>query len=86
MRTFLQAAVLAAAWIAPSLALPQQPLLIKPLAQKKVSELPRGELFWRIETFGSLEQAKSTAGPWSLATESAGKVWLFTLGSWVAHL
>ena len=58
----------------------QQPLSIKPLAEKRVSELPVGPLFWRIESFASLSQAQSAAGHWSLATESAGKVWLFSLG------
>ena len=58
----------------------QQPLSIKPLAEKKVSELPAGPLFWRMESFPSLSQAQSAAENWSLATESAGKVWLFTLG------
>lgn len=58
----------------------QQPLGIRPLAEKNVSELPVGPLFWRIESFPSLSQARSAAEKWSLATESAGKVWLFTLG------
>lgn len=58
----------------------QQPLNIKPLAEKKVLELPAGPLFWRIERFPSLPLAQSAAGHWSLATESAGKIWLFTLG------
>jgi hypothetical protein len=58
----------------------QQPLNIKPLAEKKVLELPAGPLFWRIERFPSLPLAQSAAGHWSLATESADKVWLFTLG------
>jgi hypothetical protein len=56
------------------------PLQIKPLAEKKVAELPAGPLFWRIENFPSLPQAQAAAGRWSLATESAGKAWLFTLG------
>jgi hypothetical protein len=55
-------------------------LRIKPLAEAKVTELPEGTLFWRIENFGSIAQAKSAAGPWSLVAEAAGKVWLFTLG------
>ena len=58
----------------------QQPLSIKPLAEKKVSTLPAGALFWRIERFPSLSQAQAAAGNWSLATVSAGNVWLFTLG------
>jgi hypothetical protein len=64
-----------------SLALAQQALVIKPLVEKKVATLPAGELFWRIENFASLDQAKSAAGEWALVTESAGKVWLFTLGA-----
>jgi hypothetical protein len=58
----------------------QQPLTIKPLAERKVAALPPGELYWRIENVASLEAAKSAAGNWGLAAESAGKVWLFTLG------
>jgi len=57
-----------------------QPLQIKPLAEKKVAELPAGSLFWRIENFTALAQAQAAAGPLSLVAESAGKVWLFTLG------
>ena len=55
-------------------------LTIKPLAEKKVPDLPPGELFWRLENFPSLEQAKAAAGQWSLAAASDGKAWLFTLG------
>ena len=56
-------------------------LVVRPLAEKKVAELPPGELYWRIESFPSLEQAKASGGQWSLAAESDGKVWLFTLGA-----
>src|SRR6185312_10144296 len=76
-----RAAIVVIAWSMASLVVAQQPLVIKPLAQKKVSELPQGELFWRVETFGSPDQAKAAAGEWSLVAETAGKVWLFTLGS-----
>lgn len=55
-------------------------LTIKPLAEKKVAELPAGPLFWRIENFPSLAQAQAAAGPFSLAAEADGKAWLFTLG------
>jgi hypothetical protein len=58
----------------------QTALLITPLAERKVVELPAGELFWRIESFPAVNEARSAAGPWSLVAESAGKVWLFTLG------
>ena len=55
-------------------------LVIKPLAEKKITKLPDGPLFWRVETFATLAQAEAAAGPMSLAAESNGKAWLFTLG------
>ena len=67
-------------WSFPSTAIAQQGLVAKPLAEKKVEELPAGPLFWRIENFAALPQAQAAAGPWSLVAESAGSVWLFTLG------
>lgn len=78
--------LLAAALLAASLGLAAQTakppaLTVKPLAEKKVAELPAGELYWRIENFPGLEQAKAAAGQWSLAAESDGKAWLFTLGA-----
>ena len=74
-------AVLLAGWLLSVGALAQQALLVKPLAEKKVTELPAGDLFWRIENFASPAAAQSAASPWSLVVESAGKVWLFTLGA-----
>lgn len=62
-------------------ALGQQALVIKPLAELKVAELPAGELFWRIENIGSVAQAQAAAGRYSLVAEAAGKTWLFTLGA-----
>src|SRR4249919_3403088 len=59
----------------------QQALVIRPLAERKVAELPGGELFWRIENYPSKVAAQSAAGSWSLVAEAEGKVWLFTLGS-----
>ena len=58
----------------------QGALAIKPLAEKKVSELPADPLFWRIENVASVAEAQRLAGTWSLAAEVAGKAWLFTLG------
>ena len=54
--------------------------MVKPLAEKKIAKLPEGPLFWRVETFATLAQAQAAAGPMSLAAESNGKAWLFTLG------
>lgn len=53
---------------------------IKRVAEKKVSQLPTGPLFWRIDNFPTLAQAQAAAGPTALAAEAEGKVWLFTLG------
>lgn len=67
--------------------------VVKPLAEMKVKHLPPGPLYWRIENFPTLEEAKAAIPPgrWNhdtvshdpataLAAEVAGKVWLFTLG------
>ena len=64
----------------PATATAQQKFEIKNVAEKKLKQLPAGPLFWRIENFPTLEQAKATAGETSLAAEISGKVWLFTLG------
>jgi len=72
--------LVAAAACLPSCAYAHEELLIKPLAQVKVTALPDGTLYWRIENFASVTQARAAAGPWSLVVEAADKVWLFTLG------
>jgi len=53
---------------------------VEPVVEKKLTELPPGPLYWRLENFPTLKQAEDAAGPTSLAAEVAGKVWLFTLG------
>ena len=49
-------------------------------SRRRSTQLPAGPLFWRVESFPTLAQAQAAAGPMSLAAESRGKVWLFTLG------
>ena len=66
--------------LSPSIAAAQPKLEIKPVAEKKLTQLPAGPLYWQIENFPTLAQAQATAGPTSLAAEVSGKVWLFTLG------
>jgi hypothetical protein len=66
--------------LAPQPAAAQQEFVVKPVAEKKLKELPAGPLYWRLENFPTLAQAQATAGPTSLAVEVAGEVWLFTLG------
>lgn len=83
------------AWRAVALALPvcamglllsspmaaeEKKFVIKPVAEKKLKQLPAGPLYWQLETFPTLEQAQAAAGDMSLAAKVAGKVWLFTLG------
>ena len=65
----------------PLLATAQSALVVKPLVEKKVAELPPPPLFWRVENFPTLAQAQAAVGPAGLAAESAGRVWLFTLGA-----
>jgi hypothetical protein len=59
----------------------QPALVVKPLAERRVAELPAGVLYWRIETVADRARADSLAGAWSLVAKSAGKTWLFTLGA-----
>ena len=67
--------------------------VVKPAAEKKVKQLPDGPLYWRVENFETLSDAKAAVGPdgWNpatvryettmaLVTEAAGKVWVLTLG------
>jgi ABC-type nitrate/sulfonate/bicarbonate transport system substrate-binding protein len=53
---------------------------VTPVTEKKVAQLPAGALFWRIDTFPTLDKAQAVAGPTALAAEVDGKAWLFTLG------
>jgi quercetin dioxygenase-like cupin family protein len=80
-------------WSLPALAAPEQKYVVKPVAQKKIKELPAGPLYWRVEQFPTLTDAKAAVGPdgWnpssvryetttSLIAEVAGGVWVVTLG------
>jgi len=57
----------------------QQALVIKPVAEKKLKQLPAGPLYWRVETLPTLEQAQAAAGETALAAEVSRQSWLFTL-------
>ena len=67
--------------------------VVKPVAELKVKQLPKGPLYWQVENFPTLDKAKAAAGEYrwnpdtvsyegrpSLTAEVAGKAWLFTLG------
>jgi hypothetical protein len=78
---------------APSPLAAQAQYIVQPVAEMKVKQLPKGELFWRVESFPTLDEAKAVAPPYrwnpdtvsfdglpSLTAEVAGKAWLFTIG------
>jgi hypothetical protein len=81
-------------WLSvPTRAEAQAQYIVQPVAEMKVKQLPKGELFWRVESFSTLDAAKAAAPPYrwnpdtvsydglpSLTAEVAGKAWLFTLG------
>ena len=69
------------AQVPPAAATAPQAFFVKPVAEKKLKELPPGPLYWLVENFPTLAQAQAAAGPTSLAVENAGKAWLFTLGA-----
>ena len=54
--------------------------MVTPIAEKRIATLPPGPLFWRIENFPSIVDAQRVEGPTALVVESAGRVWMFTLG------
>jgi hypothetical protein len=80
MKRMLAGAVTALGLLVAQLPAAAQQFVVKPVAEKKVAQLPPGPLFWRVENFGTIEQAKAAAGSLSLAVAAAGKAWLFTLG------
>ena len=82
-----------ALWLTPSVVAAQQKYTVKPIAEMKVKELPKGPLYWRIEIFPTLRQAKAAASAYrwnpdtvsyeglpALAVETADRAWLLTLG------
>jgi quercetin dioxygenase-like cupin family protein len=81
MNRRLVSALVLGLFMLPSLATAEQKFFVKPLVEKKVTELPAGDLFWRIDNFDTMEQANEAAGPLGLVAEYEGKVWLFTLGA-----
>lgn len=75
-------------------AVAQGKYVVRPAAELRTQQLPAGQLYWRIESFPTLEVAKAVAGASrrnpdtvsydgspSLAAEIGGKAWLFTLGA-----
>jgi hypothetical protein len=51
----------------------QQKFETKPVAEKKLKELPAGPLYWQVENYPTLGEAQAAEGPTSLIAEVAGK-------------
>jgi len=77
-----------------SIAAEEPKYVVEPVAQKKIAQLPEGPLYWRVETFPSLTEAKAAVGPdgWdpaavryrtttALIAEVDGTVYVTTLGA-----
>ena len=92
--SLVSVSALAGLMLAPVPVEAQEKYVVTPVAELKTRQLPSGPLYWRIESFQSLEQARAAARPyrWNpdtvsydgspwLAAEVAGKAWLFTLGA-----
>ena len=85
--TFLKTAVAVAATVAtmfgataaPGFAQSLGKFIVTKMAEMPVAALPNGELYWHVENFDSLDEAKAAGGAYSLAAEFDGKAWLFTL-------
>jgi quercetin dioxygenase-like cupin family protein len=70
---------LGAAGLPASVAVAQSAFKVTPMAEKTVTELPAGPLYWQIETFPTRAEAEAAGDALSLAAEVGGKAWLFTL-------
>ena len=74
------AALVSGLFVLSTAVMAQPALVVKALAEKKITQLPTGPLFWRLDNFPTLAQAQAAAGPLGLAADSGGRAWLFTLG------
>ena len=79
LKTVVAAAAVFAMTAAPGFAQSIGKFVVTKMAEMPVAELPDGELYWHVENFGSLDEAKAAGGAFSLAAEFDGKAWLFTL-------
>jgi hypothetical protein len=48
----------------PSSVAAQAQYIVQPVAEMKVKQLPKDELFWRVESFPTLDEAKAAAPPY----------------------
>lgn len=72
---------MAIALVASGTAAQDQPkFVVEPVAEKPLAALPDGDLFWHVETFATIEEAKAAATETGVPAEAGGKAWLLTLG------
>jgi hypothetical protein len=75
------AAIAASGCASPPPDLPPSPdFIVENAGERTLDALPTGQLYWRIETFPSLEAAQSAATPTSIAAAISGRFWLVALG------
>jgi hypothetical protein len=51
----------------------QQQFVVKPIAEKKLKQLPAGPLYWRVENLPTLAKAQAAERPTSLTAEVAAR-------------
>ena len=76
--TLLAVGIAVASW--GTVAQAQAKFVVEPVAEKPLEALPDGDLYWHVETFATLDQAKAAATETGVPAEVGGKVWLLTLG------
>ncbi len=54
--------------------------VVTKVAEKALTSLPKGDLFWTAETFATLDAAKAATTETAVAVEIDGTAWLLTLG------
>ena len=50
------------------------------IAREKLGQLPRGPLYWHLDTYPTRSAAEAVKGQYGSVVEAEGKVWLFTVG------
>lgn len=82
----IRAFALAAAWSA-ALPVTAQTIQTNPtgyyigsVAERTVETLPAGPLYWRVETYPTLQEASGGGGPYTFSANISGRHWRFTLG------
>src|SRR5258708_39680761 len=49
------------------------------ITNKTLGQLPRGPLFWHLDTYPTRAAAEAATGPRGTAVEALGKIWLLTI-------